>query len=61
VPYIEVHDDSHGRAGPALTDGAGPRVAVVSGYAAQNYTLAMSVALEALGCADCENEFNVGT
>jgi 3-dehydroquinate dehydratase len=61
VPYIEVHDDSHERPEPVLPAGAGPRVAVVNGYAAQSYTLAMSVALETLGCADCENEFNVGT
>ena len=39
----------------------GPRVAVVNGYQAQSYTLAMSMALEKLGCADCENDFNVGT
>jgi 3-dehydroquinate dehydratase-1 len=61
VPYIEVHGDSHDRPEPVLPDDAGPRVAVVNGYAAQSYTLAMSVALEALGCADSENEFNVGT
>ena len=61
VPYIEVHDDSHDRPERLLPEGAGPRLAVVNGYAAQSYTLAMSMALETLGCADSENEFNVGT
>ena len=61
VPYIEVHDDSFDRPDPVIPAGAGPRVAVVNGYAAQSYTLAMSMALEQLGCADCENDFNVGT
>lgn len=61
VPYIEVHDDSFDRPEPVLPADAGPRVAVVNGYEAQSYTLAMSLALEQLGCADCENDFNVGT
>jgi 3-dehydroquinate dehydratase len=60
VPYIEVHADRHDRPEPQLP-GSGPRVAVVNGYQSQSYTLAMSLALETLGCADCENEFNVGT
>lgn len=60
VPYIEVHADRHDRPEPQLPAG-GPRVAVITGYEAQSYTLAMSLALETLGCADCENEFNVGT
>lgn len=59
VPYIEVREDTHDRPEPVLP--AGPRVALVNGYAAQGYTLAMSLALETLGCADSENEFNVGT
>ena len=61
VPYIEVHDDDFDRPEPMIPAGAGPRVAVVNGYAAQSYTLAMSMALERLGCAVCENDFNVGT
>lgn len=61
VPYIEVHDDHHDRPEPVIPAGTGPRVALVSGYAAQGYTLAMSLALEQLGCAECENDFNVGT
>ena len=61
VPYIEVHDDSHDRPEPVIPAGAGTRLALVNGYAAQSYTLAMSLALEQLGCADSENDFNVGT
>lgn len=61
VPYIEVHGDDHDRLEPVMPAGAGQRLAVVNGYAAQSYTLAMSLALENLGCADSENDFNVGT
>ncbi|GAB6196220.1 type II 3-dehydroquinate dehydratase [Lysobacter xanthus] len=61
VPYIEVHDDSHDVPDPVIPAGTGTRIAVVNGYAAQSYTLAMSLALETLGRADSENEFNVGT
>lgn len=61
VPYIEVHADSHDAPEPVLPDGAGPRVALVNGYAAHSYTLAMSLALEQLGCAECENDVHVGT
>lgn len=61
VPYIEVHDDSHDAPAPVLPEGAGPRVALVNGYAAHSYTLAMSLALEQLGCAECENDVHVGT
>lgn len=60
VPYIEIHADSHDRPASVLP-AANACVAVVNGYAAQSYTLAMSIALEQLGCAECENEFNVGT
>ncbi|GAB2503497.1 type 2 periplasmic-binding domain-containing protein [Lysobacter humi (ex Lee et al. 2017)] len=61
VPYIEVHADSHDAPEPVLPDGAGPRVALVNGYAAHSYTLAMSLALEQLGCAESENDVDVGT
>jgi 3-dehydroquinate dehydratase-1 len=60
VPYIEVNDagvDTPDAALPAR----GPRIALVQGYAAQGYTLALSLALERLGCADRGNDFNVGT
>lgn len=60
VPYIEVHRDRHDRLEPVLPD-TGPRVALVNGYEAQSYTLAMSLALETLGCAECENDVHVGT
>ena len=60
VPYIEVHGDSHDRLESVLP-AAGPRLAVVNGYAAQGYTLAMSMALEQLGCAESENDVHVGT
>lgn len=60
VPYIEVHRDRAIGFGPAQP-AAGPRLALVSGYEAQGYTLAMSLALETLGCAECENDFHVGT
>lgn len=60
VPYIEVHPGRHDatQARPAQ---AGPRVAVVDGYQAQSYSLAMSLALETLGCAESENDVHVGT
>lgn len=61
VPYIEVHDDSHDAPEPVLPEGAGPRLARVNGYAGHSYTLAMSLALERLGCAECENDVHVGT
>ena len=61
VPYIEVHEDRLDRPEPLLPANSGPRVAVVNGFEAQGYTLAMSMALEQLGCAECENDFNVGT
>jgi 3-dehydroquinate dehydratase-1 len=60
VPYIEVHPGRHDRPAPRPA-GGGRCVAVVDGYQTQGYTLAMSLALETLGCADCENEFNLGT
>lgn len=61
VPYIEVHDDGHDRLDPALPGDSGQRVALVSGFGAQGYTLAMSMALETLGCAESENDVHVGT
>lgn len=60
VPYIEVHGDSHDRPEPVLP-GGDARVAVVNGYSAQSYTLAMSMALEQLGCPESENDIHVGT
>lgn len=59
VPYIEVHAGRGAAAAEAVQ--AGPRLAVVDGYQAQGYTLAMSLALETLGCAESENDVHVGT
>ncbi len=58
VPYIEVHADAtatpqHGCVGAPLN--------VIDGYGAQGYVLALSIALEHLGCSECENTFHVGT
>lgn len=60
VPYIEVHDDTS-RTPERLLDACGPRLTWVSGYGAHSYTLALSIALEHLGCAGCECEVHVGT
>lgn len=61
VPYIEVHDDQYGAMDPVISPRSGPLVAVVNGYASQSYTLAMWMALEQIGCADCANDIHVGT
>ena len=61
VQYIEVHDDRYGAMDPVIPSGNGPRAAVVNGYAAQSYVLAMWIALERIGCADCANDIHVGT
>ncbi|MBV6415352.1 MAG: hypothetical protein OMOMHJEC_03238 [Xanthomonadales bacterium] len=56
VPWIEVDAD------PAGTRIAQPQAArVVDGYGSQGYVLAMSMALEQLGCAEYENDVHVGT
>lgn len=60
VPYIEVHSEQTGHSAPAARS-VGPRLAVIDGYQAQGYTLAMSLALETLGCAESENDVHVGT
>lgn len=61
LPYIEVHDDSFEKLEPCFTAGVGRRLAVASGYQAQSYTLALSMALEHLGCDECGCEVHVGT
>lgn len=61
VPYIEVHDDVSEAPESQLPRGCGPLVAVVSGYAAQSYSLALSLALERLGCSECGYGIGVGT
>lgn len=61
VPYIEVHDDFVGQQEPVIAPPVGPMLAVVNGYGAQSYTAALSIALENIGCAECENNYHVGT
>lgn len=61
VPYIEVHDDDARAPEPSLAPGCGRRLRSVHGYWAQSYTLALSIALEHLGCADSGNDVHVGT
>lgn len=61
VPYIEIHDDTSIAMEPELQGAAGQRIGIVHGYMAQGYTRAMSMALEHLGCGECEFEYHVGT
>ena len=61
VPYIEVHDDRAGALEGSLPANCGCRLGVVHGYGSQSYTLALSIALEHLGCAESENDVHVGT
>ena len=60
VPYIEVHDDRCGELELALAADFGPRLALIQGYGAQSYTLALSIALDRLGCPESENDVHVG-
>lgn len=59
IPYIEVHADCvcASRDSPDI----GHPLHVVQGYRAQSYVLALSIALEHLGHAECENNVHVGT
>ncbi|HNV83044.1 MAG TPA: type II 3-dehydroquinate dehydratase [Arenimonas sp.] len=61
MPYIEVHDDHFGALEHTLTPDYAPRLTMVQGYGPQSYVLALSIALEHLGCAECGYEFHVGT
>lgn len=61
MPYIEVHNDSCDAPEALMRAGNGRRLAVVNGYMAQSYTLALAMALEHLGCAECECDVHVGT
>ncbi|UNK49028.1 type II 3-dehydroquinate dehydratase [Lysobacter sp. S4-A87] len=56
VPYIEVHADRTGS-----FERVGTPLNVIDGYGAQGYVLALSIALEWLGCTECENDIHVGT
>jgi 3-dehydroquinate dehydratase-1 len=60
IPYIEVHDDACDAPEPRLPPSPAC-LAVAQGYRAQSYTLALEMALEHLGCAECESERHVGT
>lgn len=60
-PYVEVHDDACDQREPCLCAGSRQRVAQVGGYCAQSYTLALSIALEHLGCNGYEGDVHVGT
>lgn len=60
-PYVEAHDDGGERPEPPLPDGLGQRIASVHGYRAQSYTLALSIALEHLGCDAALHGIHVGT
>lgn len=59
-PYVEVHDGTgeHEASLPAAT---GLRLAVIDGYGARSYALALEIALEQLGCSACECDVHVGT
>lgn len=59
-PYVEVHSDLGGHAS-ALPSAGSHRLAVVEGYGARGYALALEIALEQLGCAECECDVHVGT
>jgi 3-dehydroquinate dehydratase len=58
VPYIEVHADGTGSPQQGCV---GTPLNVIDGYGAQGYVLALSIALERLGCSECENNIHVGT
>ena len=59
-PYVEVHDGL-GQQEPVLPASTGHRLAVVDGYGARGYALALEIALERLGCTECECDVHVGT
>jgi 3-dehydroquinate dehydratase-1 len=59
IPYIEVHDD-HSDARETPLD-IGHPLNVIQGYGAQSYVMALSIALEHMGFAECENDIHVGT
>lgn len=60
LPYIEVHDDPPGQPEACLPDASGRRVGRAQGYGAHSYTLALSLALEHLGCSELD-DVHVGT
>lgn len=60
-PYVEVHDDACDQREPCLCAASRQRVGQVGGYCAQSYALALSIALEHLGCNGYEGDVHVGT
>jgi 3-dehydroquinate dehydratase len=58
VPYIQVHAGASRPAGAVRCESC---VSVIDGYGAQGYVLALAIALEHLGCVECENPVHVGT
>ena len=60
LAYIEVHDDSCD-CPEAVMDPESGRLALVNGYMAQSYTLALDIGLEHLGYAECVSDLHVGT
>jgi 3-dehydroquinate dehydratase-1 len=61
VPFIEIHDDGPAAEEGELDEAPRNRIGVVHGYMARSYTVAMSKALEHLGCSECEADYHVGT
>jgi 3-dehydroquinate dehydratase-1 len=59
-PYVEVHDGL-GEDEASLPASTGRRLAVVDGYGARSYALALEIALEQLGYSACECDVHVGT
>ena len=60
MPCIEVHDDRAVQE-PDMAAQGSRVVARIHGYGFQSYTAALNIALERLGCAECENNYHVGT
>jgi len=58
TPCIEVHA---GAGGPVEIASVAQALSVIDGYGAQGYVLGLSIALEYLGDAECENAIHVGT
>lgn len=61
VPYIEVHDDDFGALESPLAPACGRPLKLIQGRGSQSYAVALSIALDHLGCAECENNYHVGT
>jgi 3-dehydroquinate dehydratase-1 len=60
-PYVEVHDDVGHPPESTLPAGNRRCLAVVGGYGMQGYMLALNIALDHLGAAECECDVHVGT